>query len=437
MTSPRRNVTVVGAGPVGLATAVGLADLGHTVELVEVDPARLAALERDELPFFEPTLGERYADVRALGHLRLSSTTTAGAEMVLVCVGTPIGRDGRVDVAQLMSALTELAPLARAGVPIVIRSTLPPSGTDGLATALALPRAHLLTNPEFLSEGSAMHDFMRPYRIVIGRFPETRPDHVEMLAGLFDWIDAPVRVLDVVAAEIAKNAANAYLATRLSFINEISALSEAFDSDVGPALLALSDDPRIGRDYLRPSLGYGGSCLPNASLVLDHAARERGVELDLMRAVVDSNRAHQRRFADRVRRARGAVAGQTVGLLGLAFKAGTDDVRDSAAVELARELVADGGVVQAYDPRVAELAADEVAGVTITSSALAAVSGAHAAVIATDWPEFAALDWMAVRDVMARPVVVDGRRIADGAVLRALGFIYIAVGGPGASTDRA
>jgi UDPglucose 6-dehydrogenase len=431
MSSPRRRITVIGAGYVGVVTAVGLAVLDHQVELVEIDPARSAELEAGRLPLYEPGLEERYGAARERGLLTVSRTPGRSTDAFLVCVGTPIGDTAAPsDLSQLRGALASVTDAVRLGTPVVIRSTLPPGGTERLVVDRALPREHVLTNPEFLREGTALADFLRPSRIVIGTFPEASPAHVRLLTLLYAGIDAPVLVVDVVAAELIKNAAGAFLALRLALVNEVTALSEAYGTDAVPVLDAIGRDPRIGSQYLAPSLGFGGSCLPKELRVLEAAAQAHDLQLDAVASAARSNRAHADRFAARVIGAIDGEAKPRVGLLGLAFKAGTDDVRGSPAVELARRLLRAGIGVRACDPRAAENGRRALPEVEITDGPEAALDGADAAVVATEWPEFRALDWEALRERMRRPIVIDGRRLLDGAAMRALGFHYEAVGVP-------
>lgn len=421
---------MVGAGYVGLVTAVGLARFKHAVELIEVQPDRLAALRAGRLPIFEPGLQELFERVRDRGRLRVSETVGPETDVILVCVGTPIGPDGESDLSQLRAALISLAPMLERGVLVVIRSTMPPGATERTARELSLPREHLLTNPEFLREGAAVQDFLRPSRVVIGRFRQTWPEHVNLLRELYARIEAPFVVVDVAAAELIKNGANAFLALKLSFVSELASLCEEYGTDVDAVLEGIGSDPRIGNRYMQPSFGFGGSCLPKELRVLELAGRVRGLEMHVATAASLANQAQQTRFAQRVARVVGNVNGRTIGLLGLAFKAGTDDIRDSPAIELARRLLEAGARVRAYDPQAAEHARMELPGLEIAESAIAALEGTHAGVIATEWPEFRSLDWVAVRQSMAQPVVIDGRRLLDGAAMLALGFRFVAVGTP-------
>ena len=418
----------------GLATAVGLATHEHAVELVETRPDRLAALREGRPPIYEPGLEEGFRAATEQGLVGVTDAPSGPTDVVLVCVGTPFDPASGGDLSQVAGAVASVLRAGGDGVPIVIRSTLPPGGSERLARDLGLDREHLLTNPEFLREGSALDDFNHPSRIVVGRFAETRGAHVELVAGLYDGIDAPVLVVDVGVAELVKNAAGAFLALRLAFVNELASLCEAHGTDAAAVLRTLGMDPRIGSAYLEPALGFGGSCLPKDVRVMAGAARAAGLEAPLLASIEAANRAQVERFAERVLVEVGDPREARVALLGLAFKAGTDDVRESPALELARRLLRAGAHVVGYDPRAAEGARRELPDLDTAPSARQALADADVAVIATEWPEFRALDWAAARTSMRRPAVVDGRRLLDAETMLALGYRYVAVGAPEAQT---
>ena len=266
---------------------------------------------------------------------------------------------------------------------------------------------------------------------MIGHFPDADTGAIDLVASLFADLGAPVLIVDVAAAELIKNGANAFLALKLSFANEMAGLAEEYTTDIDEVIAGIALDPRIGGQYLRPGLGFGGSCLPKELVALAVAGEDRGLRMHVTRAASDANAAQQLRFTDRIEEALDGVRGRTVGLLGLAFKAGTDDVRESPAIGVARELLARGARVQAFDPAAAANAASELPGLHISESAEAALDGADAAVIATEWPAFKAIDWAAARSRLRRPLVVDGRRLLDRDAMTALGYTYLAVG-----TDR-
>jgi UDPglucose 6-dehydrogenase len=429
MEAPRRRVLVIGGGYVGLVTAVGLARLGHRVRLIETSPTRLTSLRDGVAPIREPGLDESLADGIGSGAIEVAGALAADddAELILVCVGTPIGPDGRSDLSQLRGAL-ETAAATLPGTPVVIRSTLAPGGTAIAVGWAGGSTRSLVTNPEFLRQGSAIADFLAPSRIVVGRFADADPRLVDMVVGLYDRLDAPVLVVDPPAAELIKNGSNAFLAMKLSFANEMAALSEAYGTDVAQVLAGITADPRIGTTYMGPSFGFGGSCLPKELRALEAAGRDRGIQLHVATAAADANGAQQERFAARIAADLGGVAGRRIGLLGLAFKAGTDDIRESPAVALAGRLLADGADVVAYDPDASPNAKSALPGLTIATTGEAVADGADAIVIATEWPQFRDLDWAAMARAVRGLIVFDGRRLLDPAAIRAAGFRYEAVG---------
>jgi UDPglucose 6-dehydrogenase len=344
-------------------------------------------------------------------------------------VGTPIGQDGRSDLTQLESAVSGIAE-RQPDVTLVIRSTLPP-GTTRLALEWSgLAASQVFTNPEFLRQGSALEDFLHPSRIVIGRFPEADPDRLRALRAVYEAIDAPRLEVDVAAAELIKNASNAFLALKLSFVNEVASLCEEYGAEVGDVLEGVSLDPRIGKAYMQPSFGFGGSCLPKELRALAAAGVARGLPMHVTTAGSSANASSQRRFATRIASVLDGLEGRTIGVLGLAFKANTDDVRDSPAVDLAKALLEAGATVRAFDPKAGRRATHELASAEIVGDAGEAVASADAVVIATEWPEFVDLDWARLGATMRRRLIVDGRRLLDPDRMRALGFEYVAVGSP-------
>jgi UDPglucose 6-dehydrogenase len=427
-TLPHRSLTVVGAGYVGLVTAVGLARLGHDVHLVETAPARLETLRAGRIPIHEAGLQEALDAAVADGRLTVGDAMPERTDITLVCVGTPIGDDGTSDLRQLDSAMTALRERIGPDDILVIRSTLPVGGTRPTIEAAGLSTARVFTNPEFLRQGTAVEDFAHPSRIVIGRFPDADPGALATVLALYDRIEAPRFVVDVEAAEIIKNGANAFLALKLSFTNEIASLCEEAGADVDEVLAGIGADPRIGRTYMHPSFGFGGSCLPKELTTLAVAGRAFGLPMHVTTAASAANMAAQDRFAERVLAAVGGPSGRTIGLLGLAFKAGTDDLRDSPAVRLAERLLAAGVRVRAYDPAAGANARTRIPGLELAEDPGSVFDGADAIVIATEWPEFRDLPWAAWAGRAARPLVIDGRRLLDAESLRRAGYAVIQLG---------
>jgi UDPglucose 6-dehydrogenase len=423
----KRRAVIVGGGYVGLVTAVGLAQLGHRVALVETDPDRLASLREGRAPIHEPGLDEALGAALASGQIAVAATVEPPADVALICVGTPIAADGTSDLSQLRSALESVAR-ALPGIPLVIRSTLPPGGTRVAAAWWGGPTARLFTNPEFLRQGTAIADFMAPSRIVVGRFEDADEEALAMVVGLYDGMPGTVQVVDPTAAELIKNGANAFLAMKLSFVNEIAALAEAYGTDVAPVLAGITIDPRIGSAYTRPSFGFGGSCLPKELRALEAAGRARGLELHVASAAADANASQQARFADRIGRTLDGLADRRLAVLGLAFKADTDDIRESPAVALAARLIEGGATVVGHDPRAADRARAAVPGLLVAASPREAAQDADAVVIATEWPEYRGIDWRAVAAAMRGRIVFDGRRLLDPVAVRAAGLRYEAIG---------
>jgi UDPglucose 6-dehydrogenase len=429
--APRRSIAVVGAGYVGLVSAVGLAGMGHAIELVETDPARLVDLRNGRVPFSEPGVQDALTAAVTSGAMTiLDGTSKVTAEIVLICVGTPIDDRGHADMSAVEAVLAELATLETRPI-TVIRSTTPVGTCQRLLRdGHVADQARFFTVPEFLAQGSALADFAAPHRVVIGCSPAADPAALAALVELFGFHGSPVRVVTLEEAELIKNGANAFLALRISFVNEMAGLAERSGADIGPVLEAIGLDPRIGASYMRPSFGFGGSCLPKELQTIAMSGLERGLPMHVTAAATEANLAQQRLFAERVDATVGGVAGRTIAVLGLSFKAGTDDIRYSPAVGLARWLLEQGARVQGYDPAAMPRASGALPDLLVHDTALEALAGADAAVIATEWPEFADLDWAHARGVMATPLVIDGRRLLDSGAMRDLGFQYERVGSP-------
>jgi UDPglucose 6-dehydrogenase len=428
MSSPQRSLTVIGAGYVGLVSAVGLARLGHEVHLIETGQTRLASLRAGRIPIHEAGLQDAFSAASAAGRLHVTDAVPDAPGIILMCVGTPIGDDGQIDLSQLDSALAAIQDRFGRDDILVIRSTLPVGGTRRAVEATGLPTARVFTNPEFLRQGTAVEDFGKPTRIVIGRFADADPAALEAVAAIYDGIEAPRLVVDVEAAEIIKNGANAFLALKLSFTNEIASLCEEAGADIDEVLAGIGADPRIGRTYMQPSYGFGGSCLPKELITLAVAGQTFGLPMHVTKAASAANLAAQDRFAERVATAIGGASGRMVGMLGLAFKAGTDDTRDSPAVRLAEWLLARGATVRAFDPAAGSQAAARVPGLEVVDDPARAVIGADVVVIATEWPAFRDLPWAAWAHAGAPRLVIDGRRLLDAPSLRAAGYRVIQLG---------
>ena len=429
---------VVGAGYVGIATAVGLTERGCRVILVEHDPTRLTPLAHGRIPFHEPGLPEAYAAQFNAARLTPSSEIPSeGLGLVVICVGTPIEESGYADLSFVTRALEQAMPALAAGAACVIRSTLPVGSATRLAKKPGVVPGRLFVAPEFLRQGSALADIRRPSRVVIGTFGERpEPDALALVTISLAHPDSPLLVMRAEEASLVKNASNVFLAMRLTFANEVAGLAEDVGVDVGPVLEAIGHDPRIGHAYLRPSYGFGGSCLPKEVQTLSTSGLDRGLPMHLAHAISDANADHQRRFARRIAEAVGGLAGKRIAFLGLAFKADTDDVRSSPALRLAARLIADGADLRAHDPAAGENARRVHPDLVVVPSVEEALRDAEAAVIATEWSVYRDLDWAAVRALMRRPLVIDGRRLVSRTDLQRVGYEVVRLGDGGEAVDQ-
>jgi UDPglucose 6-dehydrogenase len=429
MNAAAPRVVVVGAGYVGVATAVGLAERDRTVVLVESDPARLEAIADGRIPFHEPGLASAYHAMYQAGRIVASGAMPVEIGLVIVCVGTPITESGYTDVSFVARALEQASLAVGSGGACVIRSTLPVGSAQRLASRSGVAAERLFVAPEFLRQGSALEDVRRPTRVILGTFGKfVDSSALALVANALKVPGVPFLIMRAEEASLVKNASNAFLALRLTFANEVAGLAEDLGVDVGPVLEGIGHDPRIGHAYMRPSYGFGGSCLPKEVRTLSSAGLDRGLPMHLAGAISDANADHQRRFARRVAAAVGGLAGKRIALLGLAFKADTDDVRSSPAVRLAGRLLDEGADLRAHDPAAGENAQRVLPDLIVVPSVEEALQDAEAAVIATEWPLYRDLDWAALRPRMRRPLIVDGRRIVNPAVLRALGYVVERVG---------
>jgi UDPglucose 6-dehydrogenase len=424
---------MVGAGYVGLVTAVCLADAGVDVRLLDIDPARLAMLREGRAPIHEPLLDDLLARVLASGRLQLhddAATAMRGAEAIMLAVGTPQLGDGRADLTQVRAAVTQAVRHAGPETVIVIKSTVPPGTTASLQSLCrrngrAIP---LTVCPEFLAEGSAVRDFRQPPQVVIGG---DDPAACERVARLFGHLDAPIRITDSTSAELIKYGVNAFLALKISFINEMAQLCEFTGADVSSVADGIGTDERIGRAFLGAGLGFGGSCFPKDVRALDQAASYHGQSFLLLRAAVEVNQQARSRFVAKIQRAlNGKLEKRRIAVLGLAFKPGTDDVRQAASIDVIRHLEDLGASVVATDP-VALANARALLPVTdLVDDPYDCVVSADAVVVVTEWPEYVGLDWSRVATLVRRQLVVDGRNCLAADPLVELGFTYIGVGRP-------
>ena len=419
-------VAVFGAGYVGLVTGACLADLGHDVVVRDIVQEKIETLRRGEIPIHEEGLAELLERNRD----RVRFTTDVGealdgVDVVFVAVGTPPTHSGDADLTAVWTVVDEL-PHGERRIVLVMKSTVPVGTGNTIRHRLderGLEHVGYVSNPEFTAEGTAVRDFMHPDRIVIGAFD---PVDAEIVERLHAGIDAPVVRADVASAEMIKLAANAALVTRISFINEIANVCEATGADVVTVAEGIGLDRRIGPAFLRAGIGFGGSCFPKDSLALKQLAANSGYSFQLLNAVIEVNELQKRRVVGKLERRLGELRGKKVAILGLAFKPGTDDMREAPSLVLAGRLLAVGAEVSAWDPVADGSAALD--GVEIADSALEALAGADAAVLVTEWPELAELDWKAAAGVMRNALLVDGRNMLDPDELRSHGFEYEGIG---------
>jgi UDPglucose 6-dehydrogenase len=433
MTERPNPLCMVGAGYVGLVTAVCLADAGVDVRLLDIDPARLNMLKSGKAPIHEPLLDDLLATVLANGRLVLHDdaiTAMTGAAVIMIAVGTPPLGDGRADLTQVRAAVSDAVRHAGPETVIAIKSTVPP-GTTASLQLLCRRKGRvvpLTVCPEFLAEGSAVRDFRQPPQVVIGG---ADTDACDRVAGLFRHLDAPIRITDSTSAELIKYGVNAFLALKISFINEMAQLCEFTDADVRSVADGIGTDERIGRAFLGAGLGFGGSCFPKDVRALDQAASYHGQSFHLLRAAVEVNQQARSRFVAKVQRAlNGKLAKRRIAVLGLAFKPGTDDVRQAASIDVIRHLEDLGAIVVATDPVAMANARPFLPRSELVDDPYDCVSGADAVLVVTEWPEYVGLDWARAATLVRRRLVVDGRNCLPVDALVDLGFTYIGVGRP-------
>lgn len=419
------DIAVVGAGYVGLTTSTFLAHLGHRVCCADVVPEKIEALTRGRIPIVEDGLEEMVQEGLASGRLTFvvgAPAAAAAREFVFLCVPTPQLPDGAADMSYIVDVATEIGPVLEPGTVVINKSTVPVGSTRVVERALGREDVAVVSNPEFLREGSALHDCLHPDRIVIGSEDGAAAIRV---AALFERVQAPVMVTDPASAETIKYASNAFLATKVSFINAVANLCEAVGADVRDVVLGMGYDRRIGFEFLRPGPGWGGSCFPKDTRALLRIGEDAGYDFDLLRGVIAVNaEQHARVVAKVTDLAGGSLEGAAVAAWGLTFKARTDDRRDSPAVEIIRLLREAGASVRAYDPTVRQ----PLEGMEVCADPYAACQGASVLVVLTEWDELRWLDFAKVAAAMAAPCVVDARNLLEPAAMRLAGFRYQGIG---------
>ncbi len=428
---------VVGTGYVGLTTGACFAHLGHHVVCGDIDQRKVDLLTDGHIPIVEDGLEQIVHDARALGRLDFvlgAEKAAHNADIVFLCVPTPQGEDGSADLSYIEAAAEQIAPILKPGAVVVNKSTVPVGSTVAVERVIRRDDVFVVSNPEFLREGTAVTDFLMPDRVVIGSADRGAAERV---AELYEGLDAPVLITDPASAETIKYAANGFLAMKISFVNAVAAMCEAVGADVAAVVDGIGSDSRIGREFLRPGPGWGGSCFPKDSRALVNIADAHGYDFSLMRGVIAVNDEQRTRMIDKVVHAAGRterdLAGVTVGALGLTFKAGTDDLRESPAMAIIAELRAAGAMVRAYDPTaIGNLAPHQksvLAEVELVPDAIDVANHADVIVVLTEWPEFAKVDLDEVAD-RANPsaVIVDTRNLLDPVLVREAGLGYDGVG---------
>ena len=428
-------IAVVGTGYVGLVAGAGFAESGNDVICVDKDTAKVAMLRRGKVPIYEPGLEELVKRNKAEGRLVFTTDLTKAvraSEVCFIAVGTPQGEDGSADLRHVMTVARDIARAMNGYKVIVNKSTVPVGTAEKVRAVLRRETTHpfsVVSNPEFLKQGTAVDDFMKPDRVVIGA---EDPRGAEMMVALhqpFTRTGAPVMVMDCASAELSKYAANAMLATRISFMNEVANVCEVVGADVDEVRRVIGSDKRIGASFLFPGVGYGGSCFPKDVKAMVHFAAEKDYDFKILKAVEQVNTSQKTRMVGRMRAHFGSLKGKTVAVWGLAFKPRTDDMREAPAIPLVKALLAEGADVQAYDPQATKVAKGIFGSkVTLATRSYDALKGADCLVIVTEWSEFRRPDFEKMRKLMRSPIIFDGRNLFTPEQMKQSGFTYYSVG---------
>jgi len=428
-----RQITVIGVGYVGLVTAAGFADLGNRVQALDVSEERIQGLMKGVLPIYEPGLEELVQRNVKAG--RLSFTTDyrqalKGSEYAFIAVGTPSGVNGEADLQYVASAARSIASNMEAPLIIINKSTVPIGTGDWVADIVKGAQTKpisfsVVSCPEFLREGSAISDFMSPHRTVIGSLDREAANQV---AQLHLALRAPIVITDLRTAEMIKYASNAFLATKISFINELADICEAFGADVKEVAAGMGYDARIGRHFLDAGLGWGGSCFPKDVQALVYMAREKGLDPGILDQVMEINYERRRSAVNALSQMVGGLKGKTIGLLGLAFKPNTDDMRDAPSIDIAAELIAQGAKVRGFDPVAMQVARPLLPGIEYCNDPYEMARGCDGLMVVTEWNEFKQLDLEKLKTLLKQPVIYDGRNIYDPVVMKSMGYVYRGVG---------
>lgn len=433
-----RRVAVIGAGYVGLTTSACLASLGHHVVCADVDTDKVKRLDNGEVDILEPGLAELVGVGLAKGRLSFvvgAAAAAVGIEVLFLCVPTPMGIEGAADLSMIESVIEEVRELLKPGCIVVIKSTVPVGTTARIVELLNRIDLAVVNNPEFLRAGSAVHDILNPDRIVIGAEQQDAADGV---AALYAGLDAPIIHTSAASAELAKYAANCFLAMKISYVNALAELCERLGADIADVTKSMSYDHRIGQEFLTPGPGWGGSCLPKDAAAMLQVADAVDYDFRLVRAAINTNTRQRHRVVEKIRVALtgacdGSLSNVRIGLLGLTFKAGTDDMRDSPALAVAELLRQAGAILVGYDPAVSASPIN-LSGIHLVPDPYQAATGADAVIVLTEWSEFRDLEWLRMASVARRPVVVDTRNLLDPQLLHRAGLIWTGMGRASAYT---
>ena len=429
-------ICVIGTGYVGLVTGTCFADLGNQVTCMDVNESAIQKLKQGIMPIYEPGLEQLVLQNYKAGRLTFTTDIASalpGSDFAFIAVGTPSGDEGEADLQYVRMVAESIADLVDDPIIVVNKSTVPVGTGDWVSDIIRKRRAgkpldfSVVSNPEFLREGSAINDFMCPDRVVLGSLDKEAASKV---GQLYMALRSPILITDLRTAEMIKYASNAFLATRISFINEISNICEELGADVRQVALGMGYDKRIGMSFLDAGLGWGGSCFPKDVRALAHMAVLHGSQPQLLQAVMDINRNQRRKLVMKLRKSLGSLDDKIIGILGLSFKPNTDDIRDAPALEIIHLLQNEGAHIQAYDPQAMELTAAAVTKVKLCENPYQVAENADALVLATEWNEFKQIDFEKIYKLMRQPIIMDGRNLWDPEALRALGFQYTGVGRP-------
>lgn len=429
-------ICVIGTGYVGLVTGTCFADMGHQVTCLDIDETRIAQLKNNIMPIYEPGLQQIVEQNVDAGRLRFTNSypeALSDASFAFIAVGTPSSDDGDADMQYVKMVAESIAHNLDHPIIIVNKSTVPVGTGDWVAEIILDENGHntpdfsVVSNPEFLREGSAVNDFLDPDRVVLG---STDPEAAQKVAELYETLRCPIMITDLRTAEMIKYASNAFLATRISFINEIANICESLGADVKEVSRGMGMDKRIGPSFLDAGLGWGGSCFPKDVKALAHMAATRGAHPQLLQAVMDINQNQRKRAVMKIEKALGSLKGRTIGILGLSFKPNTDDTRDAPSLDIIRMLLDAGAKVQGFDPQAMQASKAEIPELELRQSPYDVAKDADALLLATEWNEFKSLDFNQIKENMRGNVILDGRNIWDGKDLHDLGFTYFGMGIP-------